>query len=78
MKLLNVNPTVQWYDTTTHHYKYGTKEYEDEAQELDPYFHLLGEVERKHLERIHASEFRRGTEVKLLIDPKKKPVFASD
>lgn len=75
MKLLNIKPTPQWYDDTTHMYKVGAHVYEDEGQELDPYFHLLAEVERKHLERITAQTFRRGTEVKLNIDPKKQPVF---
>ena len=51
MKLLNVKPLVQWEDDTTHHYKLGTHEYEDESQHLDPYFHLVAEVERKHMER---------------------------
>lgn len=78
MKLLNVKPVTQWYDDTVHHYRMGAKVYEDESQEVDPYFHLLGEVERKHLERIRSMEFRRGTEVKLLVDPKKKPVFVNN
>jgi hypothetical protein len=51
MKLLNVKPIPQWQDDTTHHYKLGVHAYEDEAQQLDPYYHLLAEVERKHLER---------------------------
>jgi len=48
MKLLNINPKVQWEDETVHMFKVGTKTYEDEAQETDPYFYLLAEVERKH------------------------------
>merc|ERR1712100_239388 len=51
MKLLNVKPIPQWQDDTTHHYKVGVHAYEDEAQQLDPYYHLLAEVERKHAER---------------------------
>jgi len=51
MKLLNVKPIPQWQDDTTHHYKVGVHAYEDEAQQLDPYYHLLAEVERKHVER---------------------------
>ena len=51
MKLLNVKPLEQWEDDTTHHYKVGTHTYEDDSQHLDPYFHLLAEVERKHMER---------------------------
>jgi len=75
MKLLNVKPLEQWQDDTTHHYKVGTHVYEDDSQHLDPYFHLVAEVERKHMERQQAMDFRRGTEIKLVLDPKKKPVF---
>ena len=38
---------------------------------LDPAFHTLGEVERKHVERIMVEEFRRGTEVKFEVKDKK-------
>jgi len=51
MKLLNMKPFPQWEDTTTSHYKTSTVAYEDEGQMTDPYFHLLAEVERKHLMR---------------------------
>ena len=51
MKLLGVKPRTQWQDTSTHHYKLGVHNYEDEAQELDPDFHVLSEVERKHADR---------------------------
>jgi len=49
--------------------------YEDEAQNLDPYFHLLAEVERKHMEKQQAQEFRMGSEIKFVMDPKKIPDF---
>jgi len=75
MKLLNVKPTPQWEDDTSYHYKVGTHTYEDEAQHLDPYYHLLAEVERKHMEKQQTADFRRGTEIKFVLDPKKKPVF---
>ena len=75
MKLLNVKATPQWEDDTSYHYKVGTHAYEDEAQHLDPYYHLLAEVERKHMERQQTADFRRGTEIKFVLDPKKKPVF---
>lgn len=75
MKLLNVKPIPQWQDDTVHHYKVGVHAYEDEAQQLDPYYHLLAEVERKHVERQQALEFRRGTEVKIVLDQKKMPVY---
>lgn len=77
MKILNIKPATQWYDNTQHHYKLGAKVYEDAAQEVDPYFHLLAEVERKHYQRIATHDFRRGTEVKLDIDPKKRPLYAA-
>ena len=76
MKLLNIKPFVQWQDDTTHHYKAGIKGYEDEAQMTDPYFHLLAEVERQHLERNEAMAFRRGQEIKLIPDARKAPVFS--
>ena len=58
-----------------YHYKSGVHAYEDESQELDPYFHLLAEVERKHVERQQALQFRRGSEVKIVVDQKKMPVY---
>lgn len=75
MKLLNIKPIPQWQDDTSHHYKVGVHAYEDESQQLDPYYHLLAEVERKHVERQQALEFRRGTEVKIVLDQKKMPVY---
>ena len=75
MKLLNVKPVPQWQDDSTHHYKVGVHAYEDEAQELDPYYHVLAEVERKHFERLQALEFRRGTEVRIVLDQRKMPVY---
>jgi hypothetical protein len=48
MKLLNVKPHKQWQDQSLHHYKLGVHTYEDDSQQLDPAFHILGEVERKH------------------------------
>ena len=51
MRLLNVRPTEQWQDDTIHHGKAGLKDYEDDAQMLDPEYHLIAEVERKHLDK---------------------------
>ena len=51
MKILNIKPITQWQEEFPHHYKVGTHVYEDEAQNLDPYFHLLAEVERKYTEK---------------------------
>jgi len=68
MKILNVKPIPQWTETNSHHYKAAVKAYEDDSQELDPYYHVLAEVERKHVERQQAFEFRRGTEVKIVLD----------
>ena len=52
MRLLNVKPYKQWEDKSVHHYKLGVHTYEDDSQMLDPMFHLLGEVERKHADRL--------------------------
>lgn len=45
--------------------------YEDDAQQLDPAFHLIGEVERQFADRIAVEEFRKGTEVKFSISDKR-------
>ena len=42
---------------------------------MDPYFHLIAEVERKQMERQQALDFRRGSEIKFVMDPKKKPQY---
>ena len=76
MKLLNIKPVPQWEDGTTHHYKVGVHTYEDDSQHLDPYFHLLAEVERKAMEKQQTFDFRRGTEVKFVVDPKKMPRYS--
>ena len=71
MKLLNVKPFKQWQDTSLHHYKLGAHTYEDDGQQIDPNFHLLGEVERKYAERIAVEEFRKGAEVKFSVNEKR-------
>jgi hypothetical protein len=73
MKLLNVKPHRQWQDTSIHHYKLGAHTYEDDSQELDPNFHILAEVERKHAEKIAVEEFRKGSEVKFEVSSSKRP-----
>jgi hypothetical protein len=74
MRLLNVKPTAQWEDTHAYHNKMGVHTYEDDAQQLDPAYHLLGEVERQFADKTVVEEFRRGTEVKFSIS-EKKPVY---
>ena len=71
MKLLGIKPKVQWQDQSTHHYKLGVHNYEDESQELDPDFHILSESERVHADRIQTREWRKGSEVKLVVDGRK-------
>lgn len=72
MKLLNINPThKQWADNSMYHYKLGIHRYEDDGQEHDQDFHLLGEVEREHSERLQVEEFRKGSEVKFALGNKK-------
>lgn len=75
MKLLNIKPIPQWQDETVYHYKSGVHSYEDESQELDPYYHMLAEVERKHVERQQAKKFRLGSEIKIVVDQKKMPIY---
>lgn len=67
MKLLSVKPHRQWQDQSTHHYKLGVHDYEDDSQQLDPAFHTLSEQERKAAERIETQEWRRGAEVKFQV-----------
>jgi hypothetical protein len=73
MRLLNVKPHKQWQDTSVHHYKLGVHTYEDDSQQLDPAFHILGEVERKHAEKIAVEEWRKGSEVKFEVSDTKRP-----
>jgi hypothetical protein len=54
----------------------GVHTYEDDAQQLDPAYHLLAEVERQFADRLAVEEFRRGTEVKFNIN-EKKPLYAN-
>jgi len=71
MKVLNVKPHNQWEDKNTHHYKLGTHEYEDEAQELDPQFHILSEPERKEAELARVRKWRSGAEVRFEVGNKR-------
>ena len=73
MKLLDVKPTRDWRDESVYHWKLGMREYEDENQEKDPYFHLFGEIEREGAEKILTRNWREGTEVKFEMH-EKKPV----
>ena len=68
MKLLNVKPHKQWQDQNTHHYKLGVHNYEDQNQELDPDFHVLSEEERKYADREMTRKWRKGSEVKFVLD----------
>jgi hypothetical protein len=47
--------------------------YEDEAQEMDPTFHILSEAERVEAERLKIREWRSGAEVRFETK-EKKPV----
>lgn len=71
MRLLNVKASPQWEDKANYHYKMGVHTYEDDAQQLDPAFHLIGEVERQFADKITVEEFRKGTEVKFSISDKR-------
>lgn len=75
MKILNIRPKMNWEDTNGYHDKLGIHTYEDQSQEIDPVYHLLGEVEREHYEKLRVQEFRRGSEVKFVVG-NKRPVFS--
>lgn len=62
---------MQWQDKSSYHNKMAVRTYEDDAQQLDPAFHLIGEVERQFADRIAVEEFRKGTEVKFSISDKR-------
>lgn len=49
----------------------GYRAYEDDAQQLDPHFHIFGEVERPHMEKLRVKDFRSGTEIKFESDIKR-------
>ena len=68
MKLLGIKARPQWQDESTHHYKLGIHAYEDEAQEMDADFHLLSESERKAADEQKTREWRKGSEVKMVVD----------
>ncbi len=74
MRLLNVKPHRNWKDTSVYHWRLGAHTYEDEGQMHDPFYHMLGEVERKHVEKLQTEEFRSGPEVRFVVGDK-KPVF---
>ena len=65
MKVLNIKPHRNWEDKNIFHYKLGLHTYEDEAQELDPMFHILSEEERKEAERQTTAAWRFGQEIKI-------------
>ena len=70
MKLLSIKPQVQWQDTSFFHSKLGVHDYEDGHQQHDVDFHLLSETERKHAEYLQTKEWRKGTEVRFVVDEK--------
>ena len=71
MRLLNVKPLKQWEDDSGYHWHMGSKTYEDDAQEMDPYFHILAEVERSYVDKNITRDFRRGAEIKFELNEKK-------
>lgn len=74
MKLLGVKPFKQWQDQAGYHHKTGLHTYEDEAQELDPQFHVLSEIERREAEKISTKEWRRGQEIRFYVQGKPEPL----
>lgn len=46
LKLLNVKPNSNYNDRSLFHHATGVHAYYDEAQEVDPQYHLVAEVER--------------------------------
>jgi len=50
LKLLNVKPRSNWADYSSYHSSMGHHAYTDEAQMVDPAYHMVAEVERQHIE----------------------------
>lgn len=77
MKLLGVKPRTQWEDTSVYHGRMGVHTYEDEAQENDLDWHLLGEAEREAADRQQTENWRKGSEVKMVVDGREplRPVY---
>ncbi len=75
MKLLNVTPRYQWEDEAKHNIYTGARTFEDSAQKRDPFVLLMGEIERKHMTRMLVREWRRGSEVRFVLDDTKNPIF---
>ena len=75
MKILNVKPRRQGQDQSTHHYKLGAKNYEDDSQKHDIHYHILAEVEREMANKVQVREFRKGTEIKFQVGDEKVPKF---
>jgi len=73
MKIMDIKPTRDWRDNTFTHSWMGNHKYEDENQELDPYFHIFGEVQRRETEEMKTKEWREGAEVKFELH-EKRPV----
>ncbi len=67
LKLLNVKPYSMWQDQSVYHHSMGVHGYEDEGQQLDPEYHMLAEVERKHVERWQTKDHRKGATVRFEI-----------
>ncbi len=75
LKLMNVKPHRMWRNKSLFHHSMGVHAYEDDAQRLDPEYHLLAEVERKHVERWQIQEHRRGAEVRFDFEGNNKAVY---
>jgi hypothetical protein len=76
MRLLNIKPQSQWQDTHGYYWRFGTRRYEDTNQQYHDSFHTLAEAEREHAEKIATKRWRRGSEVRFVVDGEKKPVFS--
>jgi hypothetical protein len=71
MKLLNVKPQTMWQNQSLYHHSMGRKAYHDDAQRVDPEYHLLSDTERKHYETSLFRGHRKGAEVRFNIGDKK-------
>eukprot|EP00345_Euplotes_harpa_P003770 CAMPEP_0168318128 /NCGR_PEP_ID=MMETSP0213-20121227/293_1 /TAXON_ID=151035 /ORGANISM="Euplotes harpa, Strain FSP1.4" /LENGTH=599 /DNA_ID=CAMNT_0008319133 /DNA_START=495 /DNA_END=2294 /DNA_ORIENTATION=- len=77
MKLLDVQPFKNWTDTSDSHMRIGVHVPIDFSQRIDPEFHMAGEVEREHFERIIFRKHRTGAIVRFALGTK-KPKFNRD
>lgn len=71
MKLLDVQPFRNWKDTSKWHNRVGVHHSIDHAQQIDPEYHMHGEIEREEFEKMVFKKHRSGSTVRFVLGQKK-------